>query len=137
MTDESGGGERVPSFAGEAVEDGFARRDFDEAEDGQREQDQDDVGEPGVQGGEVKAFGHTVGMQKLEDIEVQQVEAVATLSDEEKRTPGEDGGDGVGTAEADYQSGEDWSEKASVHEEVGGVVNEGIEEYRGCGETQC
>jgi hypothetical protein len=53
------------------VEDGFASRDFYEMEDGQGEQDQDSVGEPGVQGNEVKALGHMVGVKKLEDVEVE------------------------------------------------------------------
>jgi hypothetical protein len=66
--------------------------------DGQGEQDQDSVGEPGVQSGEVKALGHVVGVEKLEDVEVEEIEAVAALADQEEGAPGEYGGDGMGTA---------------------------------------
>jgi hypothetical protein len=57
-------------LAGETTEDGLAGWGFDETEDGQGEQDQDDVGEPGFEGGEVEALWHTVGVKKLEDVEV-------------------------------------------------------------------
>jgi hypothetical protein len=67
-------------------------------EDGQGEQDQDGVREPGVKSGEVKALGHVVGVEELEDIEVEEIEAVAALADQEEGAPGEYGGDGVGTA---------------------------------------
>jgi hypothetical protein len=39
-------------------------------EDGQGQEDQDGVGEPGLESDEVEAFGHTVGVKKLEDVEV-------------------------------------------------------------------
>jgi hypothetical protein len=67
-------------------------------EDGQGEQNQDGVGEPGVESGEVKALGHMIGVEKLEDVEVKEIKAVAALSDEEKGAPGEEGGDGMGAA---------------------------------------
>ena len=82
------------------MEDGLARRSFDEVEDGQSEQDQDDVGEPWVQGGEVKALGYMVGVEELEDIEVEEVEAVGALANQEQGAPGEERGDGVGATEA-------------------------------------
>ena len=115
-------------LAGEAIEDGFAGGDFDEMEDGQSEQDQDGVGEPGVQGGEMKALGHVVGVEKLEDVEVEEIEAVAALANQKEGAPGEEGGDGMGTAEAENESGEDGGQEAAVHEEVGGVADEGVEE---------
>jgi hypothetical protein len=67
-------------------------------EDGQGEQDQDSVGEPGVQSDEMKSLGYTVGVEKLEDVEVEEVKAVAALTDQEEGAPGEEGGDGVGAA---------------------------------------
>ena len=85
-------------FAGEATEDSLAGRCFDEMEDGQSEQDQDGIGQPGVQDSEMEALRHTVGVKKLEDIEVEEVEAVAALTDQEEGAPGEESGDGVGAA---------------------------------------
>ena len=123
-----GGGEEGAGLAGEAIEDGFAGRGFDEVEDGESEQDQDGVGEPGVQSGEVKALGHMVGVEKLKDIEVEQVEAVAALADEEKGAPGEERGDGMRAAEAENESGEDGGQEAAVHEQIGRVADQGIEE---------
>ncbi len=120
---------------GEAAEDGFTRGDFNEMEDGESKEDQDGVGEPGVQGDEVKALGHMVGVKKLEDVEVQEVEAVAALANKEEGAPGEEGGDGVGSTEAENEGGEDGGEESSVHEEVGGVEDEGVEEGRDCGEA--
>ena len=63
------GGERA-GFAGEALENGFAGGDFNEVEDGECKRDQDGVREPGVQCGQVKAFGHAVGVEELKDIEM-------------------------------------------------------------------
>ena len=37
---------------------------------GERKQNEDGIGEPGVEGGEVKTFGHMVDVEELEDIEV-------------------------------------------------------------------
>ena len=118
-----------------ATEDGFASRGFYEMEDGQGEENQDGVGEPRVQSGEVKALGYMVGVEKLEDVEVEEIEAVAALANEEEGTPGEDGGDGVGATEAENQSGEDGGQEAAVHEEVGGMADEGIEEESDSGEA--
>ena len=67
-------------------------------EDRQGEEDQDGVGEPGVESREVEALGHTVGVKKLEDVEVEEIEAVAALADQEKGAPREEGGDGMWTA---------------------------------------
>ena len=47
-------------FVGEAVEDGFAGWSFYEAVDGYREQNEDDIGEPGVEGYQMKALGDVV-----------------------------------------------------------------------------
>jgi hypothetical protein len=64
-------------------------------EDSQGKQDQDGVGEPGVESDEIEALGHTVGVEKLEDVEVEEIEAVAALANQEEGAPGEEGGDGV------------------------------------------
>ncbi len=129
-------GRKARGLRGEAVEDRFAGRDFDEMEDGQCEQNQDGVGEPGIQGGEMKALGHMVVVEELEDVEVEEVEAVAALANQEERTPGEERGDWVGTAKSDDESGEDWGQEAAVHEEVGGVAYQGVEEESGGGEAE-
>jgi hypothetical protein len=97
MRRSGGGGERA-GLAREATEDGFASWGLDEVEDGQGEKNQDGVGEPGIQSDEVKTLGHMIGVEKLEDVEVEEIEAVAAFADQEKRAPGEEGGDGVGTA---------------------------------------
>lgn len=128
MLRRSGGSEESARLAGKAVEDSFARRDFDETEDSQGEQDQDDVGEPGVQSGEVKSLGHTVGMEKLKDVEVEEVEAVAALANEEEGAPGKKSGDEVRAAEAENQGSEEGCQETAVHEEVGGVADEHVEE---------
>ena len=124
----SGGREESARLAGKAVENSFACWDFDETEDTQGEEDQDDVGEPGVQSGEVKSLGYTVGMEKLKDVEVEEVEAVAALANEEERAPGKKRGDGVRAAEAENQGSEDGCQETAVHEEVGGVADEHVEE---------
>jgi hypothetical protein len=95
-----GGGDESAGLAGEAIENSFAGGNFDEMEDGEREQNQDDVGEPGVQRGKMKTLGHAVGVEELEDVEVKEIEAVAALTDQKKRAPGEESGDGMGAAEA-------------------------------------
>jgi hypothetical protein len=92
--------ERAAGLARVAVEDGLTGRSFDEMKDSQCEQDQDCVGEPGVQGGKVKALGHMVGVEELEDIEMEEVEAVTALADQEEGAPGEERGDVMRTAEA-------------------------------------
>ena len=50
-------------LAGEAPEDRFAGRDFDESENGKGKQDQNHVREPGVERGEMKTLRHAVGME--------------------------------------------------------------------------
>ena len=67
-------------LAGEAGKDGFASRSFDEVKGCQSEQDEDPIGEPGLQSGQVEPLRHMVDVQKLEDVEVQQVEAIAALA---------------------------------------------------------
>ena len=74
----------------EAAENGFAGWGFYKVIDEEGEQDQDGVGEPGVEGGEMKALGDLVDVKKLVDVEVDEVEAVAALADEQERTPGEE-----------------------------------------------
>jgi hypothetical protein len=98
MIRRSGGGDESTWLAGEALENGFASRGFYEMEDGQGEQDKNGVGEPGVQSDEVEALGHMVGVEKLEDVEVEEIEAVAAFADQKEGAPGEEGGDGVGAA---------------------------------------
>jgi len=97
-------------------------------EDGQGKQDQDPVREPGFQSSEVEALRHVVGVEKLEDVEVEEIKAVAALADQEKGTPGEQGGDGVGTAEAEDESSEDRRHEATVHQQVRGVADKVVEE---------
>jgi hypothetical protein len=66
----------------------------------------------------------------LEDIEMEKVEAVAAFANKQEGAPGEDGRDGMGATEAKDEGCEDGSHEAAVHEEVGGVENEGVEEDR-------
>ena len=66
----------------EAAENGFAGWGFYKVIDEEGEQDQDGVGEPGVEGGEMKALGDVVGVEKLVDIEMDEVETIAALTDE-------------------------------------------------------
>jgi len=77
--------------------------------DGQRKQDQDNVGEPRVQSCKVEALGHMVSVDELEDIEVEEIETVAALADEKKRAPGKKCGDWVWTAETKDEGCEDRS----------------------------
>lgn len=77
-------------LTGEAVEDGFAGWNLDEMKDGQGEEDQDDIGKPRVQGGEVKTVKNMIVVEELEDVEVEEVEAVAALADQEEGAPGEE-----------------------------------------------
>jgi hypothetical protein len=70
-------------------------------EDGQGEQDQDGVGEPGVESDEIEALGHTVGVEKLEDVEVEEIETVAAFADQQEGAPGEECGDRVRATEAE------------------------------------
>jgi hypothetical protein len=114
----------------EAFEDCFASRNFDEAEDGQGEQDQNDVREPGVKGGQMKTLRHPVSVEELEDIEVEKIEAVAAFANKKKGPPGEDGRDGMWATEAEDEGREDGGHEAAVYEEVGSVENKGIEEDR-------
>jgi len=67
-------------LAGETTKDGFASRGLDEVKDGKGEQDEYTVREPGIQSGQVESFRHMIAVQKLEDVEVEQVEAVATFA---------------------------------------------------------
>ena len=84
----SGGSrEKSAGLAGEAPEDSLAGRNFDEMKDSQREQDQDDVGEPWIQSGEMKTFRYVIGVEELEDIEVQEIKAVTALANQEERAP--------------------------------------------------
>jgi hypothetical protein len=115
-----GGGDESAGLTGEAVQDHFAGWGFDE--------DQDDVGKPGIQGCEVETLGHVIGVEELEDVEVEEIEAVAALANQKQRTPGEERGDGMGTAEAKDDGGKEGGHEAAVHEEVGGVADKGVEE---------
>jgi hypothetical protein len=58
---------------GKAAKNGLSSRVFYEMKGGQCEQDEDSVGEPGIQSEQMEAFWHMVNVQKLEDIEVEQV----------------------------------------------------------------
>jgi hypothetical protein len=115
-------------LVGEALQDGSAHRNFNEMKDGQGEQDEDDVRKPGIKSSEVKALRHPVGVEELKDVEVEEVEAVAALTNKEQGAPGKERGDGMRTAEAENQGGEEWGKEAAVHKEVGGVAYEKVEE---------
>jgi hypothetical protein len=104
-------------------------------EDGQGEKNQDGVGEPGIQSDKVKTLGHMIGVEKLEDVEVEEIEAVAAFADQEKRAPGEEGGDGVGAAQAENQGCEDGSHETAVHEEVRSLADQVVEEDPQSGEA--
>ena len=97
-------------------------------EDCQGKQNQDGVREPWIQSGEVQPLRHVVGVEKLEDVEVEEIEAVTAFADEEEGAPRKEGGDGVGPAEAENESGEDGSHETAMDQKVGGVANERVEE---------
>ena len=73
------------------MQDGFARGVFYEAVDEECEQDQDCVGDPGVESGNVQALWNAIEMEQDVDVEVKQVETVTALADEQDRLPREDG----------------------------------------------
>jgi hypothetical protein len=50
-------------FAGEAAEEGLAGWGFDEVVDNEREQNEDSVGEPGVEGGQMETLGDAVDVE--------------------------------------------------------------------------
>jgi hypothetical protein len=58
-------------LVGEAAEDSLASRDLDEMKDGQREQDQDGVGEPRIERSQMETLWNVVRVQKLEDVKVE------------------------------------------------------------------
>jgi hypothetical protein len=96
--------------------------------DGEREQDEDNVGEPGVESSEVKTLWHMVGVEELEDIEVEEVEAVTALADQKKRAPGEDRRDGMGAAEAKDERSKYRRQETAMHQEIRSVSDQGVEE---------
>jgi hypothetical protein len=112
----------------ETAKDGFAGRDLDEMEDGQRKQDKNGIREPWVQSSEVEPVRNMISVKQLEDIEMEKVETVTTLANKQKGTPGKERRDKVWAAEAENKSSEDGGEKATVHEQVGGVEDDGVEE---------
>ena len=57
---------------------------------------------PARNGGEVKPIEDTIGMKELEDVEVEEVEAIGALPNQEEGAPGEERGDGMGAAEAEH-----------------------------------
>jgi hypothetical protein len=67
-------------------------------EHSQREQNQNDVREPRLQGGEVETLGYMIAVEKLKNIEMEEIEAVAAFADQEEGAPGEEGRDGVRAA---------------------------------------
>lgn len=105
-----------------------ACRDFDEMEDRQCKQDKDGVGEPWVQNGEVEPFRHMIGVEQLEDIEVEEIKTVAAFTNQEKRAPREDSRNRMGAAKTEHKRGEDGSHEAAMHEEIRCVANQGVEE---------
>ncbi len=90
-------------------------------EDGQSEENQDHVREPGVQGGEMKSLRYMVDVKELKDVEVEEIQAVAALTDKEKGAPGEDCRDRVRAAETENEGTKDGGHEAAVHQEVGGA----------------
>ena len=84
---QSGGWLQSARLAGEPLKNGPAGWDLNKMEDSQREHNQDGVREPGVQRNKMEAFGYAVGVEKLEDVEVEEIEAVAALANQKKRTP--------------------------------------------------
>ena len=54
-------------------------------------------------------------MQQLEDVEVEEIEAVAAFADEEDGAPGEDRRNGVGATETEDQGSENRSHETAVH----------------------
>src|ERR1700735_1296209 len=97
-------------------------------EDTQSHENQDDVGEPRIQGSEVKPMQDTVGVQQLEDVEVEQVEAVAALTNQEEGTPGEESRDRMGSTQTQDKGGEQGGHEAAMNQKIGGTAYEGIEE---------
>ncbi len=89
-------------FVREAAKDSFTCGGFNQMEDGERKQDEDCVGKPWVESGEVQALGYTVDVEELVHIEVKKIETVAAFADKQKWTPGEEGRDQVRAAQAEH-----------------------------------
>ncbi len=77
---------------------------------------------------------NAVEAEEIDEVEVQQEEAVAALAEQLDGLPREDGGDEVLSAEADDQRAEERDQEASVHEDVGDVLNGAGEEESDGGE---
>ena len=122
-------------FAREAPQNRFAGRNLNKVKDRQREQNQDHVREPRIERFKMKALRHMVSMNKLEDIEVEKIEAIAALTDEKKRPPGEEGRNRMRSAESENQRGEDRSHQATMHQQIGGAKHQGVEENSDCNEA--
>src|SRR5882757_5755911 len=86
------------------------------------------VGDPGVKGGQMQVIPDMPVVEQVHDIEVQKVKAEGGLADEEERTPGKDGGDGIRTAEADGEGREERQQQTTMQQDVGGVGDGVVEE---------
>jgi len=69
-------------LAGVAAKDGFAGRDLYKVKGGQGEQNKYSIGEPGVESSQAEPLRHMIDVQKLEDVEVEQIKAIATFANE-------------------------------------------------------
>jgi hypothetical protein len=76
----------------------------------------------------VKAIEDTIGVEELEDIEMEEIEAVGALANEEEGAPGEERGDWMGATQTEDEGGEEGGYEATVDEEIGGTAYEGVEE---------
>ena len=88
-------------FVGEAAENGFAGGHFYEAEGGVGEDEEDCIGEPGIVGGQVEAFGEAVVVDEHVDVEVEEVEREGGFAEENQWADGEEPRDRVGAGEAE------------------------------------
>jgi hypothetical protein len=120
-------GERAV-FMGEMAEDGFACGGFDKVEGRQSNQDKNPVGEPGLKRRQVETFRHMVGVKKLKDVEVKEVQAVAAFADQQEWAPGEESRDRMRAAEAKDQGGEDRGHETAMREEVWRMADQCVEE---------
>jgi hypothetical protein len=85
----------------EMANDEPAGRAFDEAEGEPGEGEDGDVGDPGVEGGDVEALGEVVVVDEEEGVEVDEVEGVGGFAKKDEGAEGEDGRERVGNAEAE------------------------------------
>ena len=100
-----------------------------------REQKDEDVRRPRVKMGEAKALRHMMQMQQDEDVEVQDVEAVAGCTERDQRAHGEDAREETGAGEAKHDRCEDRRNETSDDEDVRRLRGKVIKEEPGGGES--